>query len=310
MEMDNKGLVSIVVPVYKVEPELDRCIQSLLHQTYSNIEIILVDDGSPDKCPVLCDLYAKYDARIRVIHKENGGLSDARNFGLNAAKGDYVLYVDSDDYIELDSCERLVSTVVDDVEIVVGVCKEIRANSVTYQKHTNIIPGKIYDAREFVITSIRKFEWYAPAWLNLYRRDFLIRNNLFYKKGYLYEDVQILPRLFLAARKVVYMDYPFYNYVIRENSIMTSENSPQKVKMTLEIYTEWYELIGKLEDSEYKRYLYGYLIKLYLNNARVRKISGWKIPGMGMVFGLRYALGIREKIKVLYFSIMPSLYIK
>src|SRR5699024_8305216 len=104
-----QGKISIIVPVYKVENELDRCVQSLMKQTYKNIEIILVDDGSPDQCPKLCEQYAKEDERIRVIHKKNGGLSDARNAGLNLARGEYVLYVDSDDYIEVDSCERLIN---------------------------------------------------------------------------------------------------------------------------------------------------------------------------------------------------------
>lgn len=94
--------ISIVVPIYNVEKELDRCLQSLLRQTYKNIEIILVDDGSPDRCPLLCDEYAQKDSRVRVIHKKNGGLSDARNVGLQATTGEYVLYIDSDDYIDLD----------------------------------------------------------------------------------------------------------------------------------------------------------------------------------------------------------------
>lgn len=91
----------------KVERELKRCVDSLVNQTYKNFEIILVDDGSPDHCPQTCDEFAKEDNRIKVIHKENGGLSGARNAGIKRAKGDYLLFVDSDDYIELDSCENL-----------------------------------------------------------------------------------------------------------------------------------------------------------------------------------------------------------
>ena len=116
-----QGKISIIVPVYKVEEELERCVQSLVNQTYKNIEIILVDDGSPDRCPLLCDEYAQKDSRVRVIHKKNGGLSDARNVGLQATTGEYVLYIDSDDYIDLDSCERfLKATEQQKVDIVVG----------------------------------------------------------------------------------------------------------------------------------------------------------------------------------------------
>lgn len=306
----DQELISIIVPIYKVEKELDKCVQSLIHQTYEKIEIILVDDGSPDNCPKLCDEYAKKDYRIKVIHKKNGGLSEARNFGLDSATGKYILYVDSDDYIELDACERLLEGVSKDVDFVVGACREISKQNISYQKHTNIKPKTIYDSKDFVIASIKKFEWYAPAWLNLYKREFLLKNNLYYKVGYLFEDIEMLPRMFLAASKVSYIDYPFYNYVIRENSIMTSDNTQEKVKMSLYIYDYWMEIIKGLSDIEYKRWLYGILIKLYMWNARERKIKGWKINGMGFWFSLKYALNIKEKIKVVYFSIAPGLYIR
>ena len=93
-------LVSIIVPVYKVEDYLSRCVKSLIKQTYRNIEIILVDDGSPDRCPELCDFWVEQDDRIRVIHKKNGGLSDARNAGVSIAKGEYIIFVDSDDWVD------------------------------------------------------------------------------------------------------------------------------------------------------------------------------------------------------------------
>lgn len=96
----NKSLVSVIVPVYKVEKYLDKCVESIVEQTYKNLEIILVDDGSPDNCPSMCDSWAQKDSRIKVIHKENGGVSSARNSALDAAAGDYICFVDSDDFIE------------------------------------------------------------------------------------------------------------------------------------------------------------------------------------------------------------------
>lgn len=99
--------ISIIVPVYKVEQYLERCVKSLINQTYKNIEIILVDDGSPDQCPKMCDDYASEDSRIKVIHKKNGGLSDARNAGLDAATGEFIAFVDSDDWVEIDFIETL-----------------------------------------------------------------------------------------------------------------------------------------------------------------------------------------------------------
>ena len=104
-------LVSVIVPVYKVEFFLRRCVESILKQTYQNMEIILVDDGSPDRCPQICDSFCRKDTRIRVIHKKNGGLSDARNVGIEAAKGEYLCFVDSDDYIQSTMLEHLVKAV-------------------------------------------------------------------------------------------------------------------------------------------------------------------------------------------------------
>ena len=148
--------ISIIVPVYNVENDLDRCVKSIMQQTYKNIEIILVDDGSPDRCPEMCDKYAQQDSRIKVIHKENGGLSDARNVGLNEAGGDFVMYVDSDDYIESDSCEQLLKTMQEDVDFVVGALREVKKEGTTYQRHSNLVSGKKYSSKEFVINSIKK----------------------------------------------------------------------------------------------------------------------------------------------------------
>lgn len=240
-----KDKISIIVPVYKVEQYLGRCVDSLINQTYRNIEIILVDDGSPDQCPALCDNYARQDDRVVVIHKKNGGLSDARNCGLMKASGKFILYVDSDDYIELDSCERLIDGMKENIDLVVGSYKEVRNQKMVYKRHSNLSSNKIYSAKEYVISAIKCDEWYAPAWLNLYRKSFLIKNNLYYKVGFYFEDIEMLPRLFLANPRVTYVDYPFYNYVIRENSIMTSRSTIEKTQMSLDIYENWMRLFKK-----------------------------------------------------------------
>ena len=304
------GKISIIVPVYKVEEYLKRCIESIMGQSYQNIEIILVDDGSPDNCPEMCDEFAKQDDRIKVVHKKNGGLSDARNVGLENASGKYVMYVDSDDYIELDACRRLLEGMQEDVDIVVGAIKEINGKEIGYQKHTNLVSGKKYSSKEFVIKSIQKNEWYAPAVLNLYRKDFLIRNNLYYKVGFYYEDIEMLPRLFLAADQVVYVDYLFYNYIIRDNSIMTSNITEEKKNMVIDNYRGWLELLRRLEDEEYQKNLYGILVRYYVAAARRMKIFGWKVKGLDYSFAWKYALNGREKLKVFVFNYFPKLYTK
>lgn len=306
----NEKKISIIVPIYKVEKYLKRCVNSLINQTYKNIEIILVDDGSPDECPAICDEYANRDDRVTVIHKKNGGLSDARNAGLRIATGEYVMYVDSDDYIEEDSCERLTESITDDVDVVVGVCKEINPSGITFQQHTNLEENKIYEAKEYVLLSIEKNEWFAPAWLNLYRRTFLIEHNLYYKVGYYFEDIEMLPRLFLANPRVRYVNYSFYNYIIRENSIMTSPITQDKIDMTIAIYNEWMQLISDVSDIGYRNRLYGVLAKYYMANARKRNIRGWKVKGMSFTFAWKYALNGKERMKSLMFSIAPGVFSK
>lgn len=302
--------ISIIVPVYKVEQYLERCVNSLINQTYKNIEIILVDDGSPDKCPAICDEYAQNEDKIIVIHKKNGGLSDARNCGLMYATGDYILYVDSDDYIELDACEKLISGMKENVDLVVGEYREIRNNATVEKKHSNLLENRVYGAKEYVIASIERDEWYAPAWLNLYRRSFLIENNLYYKVGIYFEDMEMLPRLFLANPNVVYVNYVFYNYVIRANSIMTSQETPEKVQMSLNIYSEWLRLFSKIDDETYKTYLYGILVKYYIATARQRNFYGWKLQGLDFHFAWRYSLSRKEKLKAVLYNFFPKQYVK
>ena len=118
--MENLPLISIIVPVYKVEAFLDECINSIVHQTYQNLEIILVDDGSPDRCPMMCDIWSQKDTRIKVIHKKNGGLSSARNEGIKAAHGEYISFIDSDDFYTLNAIEVLYNGICQDKAIAIS----------------------------------------------------------------------------------------------------------------------------------------------------------------------------------------------
>lgn len=307
--MDSK--ISIIVPVYQVENELSRCIDSLLRQTHTRLEIILVDDGSLDRCPQICDEYALKDKRILVIHKENGGLSSARNTGLRASTGKYILYVDADDYLEPVACEKLLAGIENtSADFAVGALKEFRGEQIIYQRHTNLKSGKLYNAHEFIKKSIEANEWYAPAVLNLYRKSFLIEHKLYYKEGRYYEDMEMLPRLYLIASTIVYVDFAFYNYIVRADSIMTSSNNSVKTDCAVQNYVEWKAIFDKIEDLELRKALYGMLIRCYLKTCRSHDIYSWKIPGVDFSFALKYAIGIREKIKTLIFQLVPKLYSK
>lgn len=212
-------LVSVIVPVYKVELYLEKCVESIRNQTYPELEIILVDDGSPDRCGAMCDGYASKDPRIRVIHKENGGLSDARNAGVEQASGRYLLFVDSDDYID----SRL-------VEKTVKAARENRCDIVLFDYHcveegreevraAGLPSGKVLDLNEE-----RELLLAPPsAWTKLFDREFYLRSGCTFPVGRYFEDLATTPVFFLKAERVVYLEEPLYYYMIRENSIMTGK---------------------------------------------------------------------------------------
>ena len=303
--------VSIIVPVYKVERELDRCVQSLFKQTYKNLEIILVDDGSPDKCPELCENYAEMDKRVKVIHKENGGLSDARNAGLKQATGEYILYVDSDDYIDLDTRERFIKAAGNQkIDIIVGNAIMENPDGKELMIHSATPSGITYTAKQFIMSAVKAYQWYAPAWLNMYRRDFLLDNQLYFKKGIYFEDVQMLPRVFLRAKKITCIDGTFYHYIIRENSIMTSQKDEKKKNDSIQNLKEWKEQFDLVDDVDLKKCLYGMLVKMYIHECRQYGITTKEIEGMDARFILRNSLNYRERLKATMWLCFPMLLIK
>jgi len=302
--------ISIIVPVYKVENELKRCMDSLLNQTLKDIEIILVDDGSPDKCPQLCDNYALEDNRIKVIHKENGGLSDARNVGLIHANGDYILFVDSDDYISSNACEVLYfHAIKDDLDIVVGDAKRIEKHEERLMSHANISLNKIMKGTDFLKEQLKYHGMHMAAWLNLYKKDFLIENELFFKKGILHEDEQWTPRVFLKANNVKYIRFAFYYYIIRENSITRNKD---RTKNGIDLINTCYELekiYEKVEDKELKELLNDYLVMLFLHAINYGDLYEKKYNELySKDFLIGKSISIKNKMKVRLFMFNKRIY--
>lgn len=253
-------LFSIVVPVYHVEKYLSRCVKSLIAQTYENIEIILVDDGGDDKCPEMCDHYAEADKRIKVIHKKNGGLSDARNAGLGIATGDYIIFVDSDDYIESDTCQKLLSFTIENPDIIIG--DAVVEGGIDRLKH--ISESSVLDGKTYLLKALEAGRAPMAAWLNIYNRSFLIKNGLKFKYGILHEDEQFTPRAFLNANRISLSGVKFYHYIIREGSITTKKN---KQRNLVDFYTTCEELSRiyvKLKDKKLRDKLLNSLASKYL----------------------------------------------
>lgn len=214
-------LVSIIVPVYKVEPYLRQCLDSIINQTYTNLEIILVDDGSPDGCPQICDEYAAKDKRIVVIHKENGGLSDARNAGLDICKGEYVFFVDSDDWIATNSIEsfyKIVQTQKPDIVIGDYITATESGNYQNQTTSKQIIEMSLFNLLKCHQPGHPLFTQVVVAWNKLIKKD--IAKKWLFPKGAICEDHYTTYKYFFSASKVILTNEITYYYRTREGSIV------------------------------------------------------------------------------------------
>ena len=220
----NCPLISIIVPVYQVEKYLEKCINSIIAQTYKNLEIILVDDGSTDNCPAICDRFQKEDARIKVIHQQNGGLSHARNAGLEIATGDFIGFVDSDDWIEPNMYEILMSAL-QDTGAEIAVCNRQTEISDSKYLPANITSckRKLYSSKEALRLIINgRGNIRNTVWNKLYKRTVL--SNISFPEGKIYEDLLWTPLVIGNAKLIVCMDSPLYHYLNRTDSLSHNEN--------------------------------------------------------------------------------------
>lgn len=223
----NSSKISVIIPVYKVEEYIERCIKSVINQTYENLEIILVDDGSPDNCPVICDKWAEKDSRIKVIHKENGGLSDARNAGMKIASGELIGFVDSDDWISKEMYQFLYENMKNNgSDISACGVQMIWEDGTAVRSLTS--PGScVLDTQEAMEAIIKETKLKQPVWYKLYKTE-LIRDILF-PVGKCHEDVFWSYQAIGRAKKVSVFDVPCYYYYQRGNSIMGNTYSLKRL---------------------------------------------------------------------------------
>lgn len=215
--LESAGLISIIVPVYNVEKYLERCVNSILNQTYKNFELILINDGSTDGSPQICERYTQMDDRIILIHKKNGGLSDARNTGLKIAKGEYVTFVDSDDLIAPNALQLLITYSVTyncDVVISTKITSFDQACDCVDAHVNNSIKVDSFEAEKIIFCENTRWE----AWGTLYKAN-VVKGEMF-PLGKLYEDLALVPLLILKANRVCFIDAPIYYYFRRVGSIM------------------------------------------------------------------------------------------
>lgn len=216
---DNEKTISVIVPVYNVGEYLNRCIESIVTQTYTKLEIILVDDGSSDDCPELCDLWAEKDARIKVIHKQNGGLSDARNKGMALATGEYISFIDSDDWIASEFYERLYTAIKQDGSDLAACTVCMVWEDGSPEKLLTVRENLVLNRNQAQLALLEETKLKQPVWYKLYKTDLI--KDIPFEFGKYHEDVFWSYQAIGKAKSVSLIDYIGYFYWQRKGSIMS-----------------------------------------------------------------------------------------
>ncbi|WP_051227040.1 glycosyltransferase family 2 protein [Butyrivibrio sp. MC2013] len=323
-------LVSVIVPVYKVEKYLEKCIDSILSQSYKKLEIILVDDGSPDKSGVICDKYSKIDNRIKVIHKENGGLSDARNVGIEHSTGDVLSFIDSDDCVSDKFVECLLGAMITTGADIASTdyniirFKDDQEDKICFDETydgSNVDLVNAHTALELLL--YQRIPNGAP--FRLYNRN--IFHNIRFPKGILFEDAAIMYKVFIGAKKIAVVHDKIYAYRVRCDGIIRSQFSDKKmvvIPMTKQLYidvinydinlkqaassrafSQNYHVLLQVpnEDKESQKKLFKEIKKYRLNvlfdpNDKVRIKN--RIGAFVSLFGLRISVFVGKTIKKIY----------
>lgn len=255
--MEDEKLISIIVPVYKVEKYIRKCINSIINQTYKNIEVILVDDGSPDECGKICDEYKEKDNRIKVIHKKNGGLSDARNAGLDICNGEFVCFIDSDDYV-LENYIEYLYMILKENNANISCCnfEYIYDNKIVKEFKNDKEKIHNYDKINALMELLYQKNIDTSMWAKLF--DIKLFDNIRFPYGKIYEDFAVFYKLLLKTNKLVYSNQKKYLYLQREESILSTPFSDRDLYMITIIKEMYNEIIinyPELQDALNSRIL-------------------------------------------------------
>ena len=306
-----KPILSIIIPVYKVEKFLERCLDSVLDQDTEGSEIILVDDGSPDNCGKICDRYSGEYVNVTSLHKQNGGLSDARNFGLNHCQGEYVWFIDSDDYVSK-GCIKEIISILKEIKCDVFVCQSKIVNdkgNCQDEKNYSINAG-LYTSQEYMkILKKHPKSVLFCAQYHICRYSFLTKNNIFFFKGIIHEDELWTPQLLINADKIYYSGMNIYYHYMRAGSIMNSGNYEKSGSSDI-IVTQ--ELLRIFDESQRKDliYLRDHMVDTYLQ-------AVWKVPEQiinkkmkDRSMPLKNSYYLKTRLKALLYFISPMMYLK
>lgn len=273
---------SIIVPVYQVEKYIDRCLDSILKQSYLDFEVIIVNDGSMDASGDIADHYCKKDKRFIQYHKKNGGLSDARNFGVKKAKGDYLLFVDSDDYIADTLLEKLAG-VIEQEKMPDVVRFQIVQVTEKQKAESKLLPGRSFCAQSgfTAFQMLIKEDLFEPACCYAYRKSFWNKHHFAYEKGCYHEDFGLTPLVILKARRVCATSFYGYYYLKRDNSITMSQDRQKQKKRCYDVLKLYDYLVGEVEKEKMlseaeKRYVKSYLVNALLGKGKLLRAHDLK----------------------------------
>ena len=303
---------SIIVPVYNVEEYLARCVESVAKQEYpkDKLQMILVDDGSTDRSGALCDAFAADCDFVEVYHKENGGLSDARNYGMERATGTYFLFLDSDDYLSPDSCAKFAAAIAEQSEmpdvVAAAMVKHIEDKKVLMRRV--IAEPYLVSGEEFLERELRSGNLCVAACSYVFKGSWLQEKKLRFWKGILHEDEDFTPRALLAAETVLVADIAFYHYVIRENSITTKKDRTPNVISFFAISRKLTPLFDELQNAVLRDLLKTHLAKIMYKaicdaemfSKEKRKHIDYKLLKQNSIFPL-------EKVRYYITRISPKL---
>lgn len=268
--MNFKCLVSVVVPVYNAAKCLEDTLQSILNQTYSNLEIILVNDASIDESLNICERYASVDSRIKLInHQSNKGQSISRNDALNIAQGEYICFVDSDDLICQEAIERLVcESQKRDVDVLGFNAKVISSkNEALYAKCS--YEDDVLTGEDYLIRMISSDQLYDVVWMFFYKASLINDNHIRFVEGRVFEDEIWVPQVLMSANKVSYLDYPAYNYFIREFSTMTRKDiNFKKYNDALHNCKQLVQMSTKIKNAKNQHIFADYVVRIYMESTK------------------------------------------
>ncbi|SHJ33534.1 glycosyltransferase [Pseudobutyrivibrio xylanivorans] len=303
----SQNKISVIVPIYNAKNELERCINSLLNQTYRDLEIILINDGSTDGSDIICDNYKNVDSRVRVIHQENRGLSGARNAGLDASTGSYIFFVDSDDYLEADTLDKLMKHLIE-CKADVAACGFVQVfDTLPDEPFTNVKPG-IWSGREAVMQMMSNNNLCTTAWNKLYKSE--LWKDIRFPEGRLHEDEATTYKVLYKSKIVTYMPDCFYKYYQRDNSIMKSglEKRYGDYLLAIEERIQYFKKLNEQHLVDYSiLVLLQYIKYVYRNvNGTTKGRARTQYNELLGKYGVPKSISLRKKIALIVFRIIKA----